>query len=98
MAARLADAAVLENDEQRIAAWSVVPTGARNREAIARARDEVLRTAGVSTRDLVATVATGYGRNRVEGRIASVTEIYCSSNSTASKTSKPLENNLTSAM
>jgi predicted CoA-substrate-specific enzyme activase len=69
--------AVLITGEQRIAAWSVVPTGARNREAIARARDEVLRSAGVSTRDLAATIATGYGRNRVEDRLGSVTEITC---------------------
>jgi predicted CoA-substrate-specific enzyme activase len=69
--------AVLITDEERIVAWSVVPTGARNREAIARARDEVLRAAGVSAQDLAATIATGYGRNRVEGRLASVTEITC---------------------
>jgi hypothetical protein len=39
--------AVLITDEERIVAWSVVPTGARNCEAIARARDEVLRAAGI---------------------------------------------------
>ncbi|MHC4108864.1 MAG: acyl-CoA dehydratase activase, partial [Planctomycetota bacterium] len=69
--------AVLIADEEQIVAWSVVPTGARNREAIVRARDEVLRAAGVRPENLAATIATGYGRNRVEGRLASITEITC---------------------
>ncbi len=69
--------AALVDDEERLVAWSVVPTGARNVQAIARARKEVLEAAGVEPGDLKATVATGYGRDRVEGRAASVTEITC---------------------
>jgi predicted CoA-substrate-specific enzyme activase len=69
--------AVLLSDQEQVVAWSVVPTGARNREAIARARDETLRSAGVQPQQILATVATGYGRNRVEGRLGSVTEITC---------------------
>ena len=70
------DAVLVDDDEQIIAA-SVVPTGARNVVAINRARDEVFAKAGASIDDLAATVATGYGRNRVDGRLASVTEITC---------------------
>ena len=68
---------VLIDDQERIVAWSVVPTGARNRQAIARARDEVARAAGLPPDALTSLVATGYGRNRVEGRSGSVTEITC---------------------
>lgn len=69
--------AVIIDDAEKVVAWSVVPTGARNIEAIARSRDEVLRAAGLAEADLKALIATGYGRNRVEGRVASVTEITC---------------------
>ncbi len=69
--------AVLLDEQGRTAAWSVVPTGARNQEAIERARAEVLQSAGVTAKDLGAVIATGYGRDRVEGRLASVTEITC---------------------
>jgi len=60
-----------------IVASTVVPTGARNREAIARATDEVLWIAGITRADITAVVSTGYGRDRVEGRLSSVTEITC---------------------
>jgi predicted CoA-substrate-specific enzyme activase len=69
--------AVLIDEDVRMTAWSVVPTGARNREAIDRARSEALREAGLEVEDLAAVVATGYGRDRVEERLASVTEITC---------------------
>jgi len=55
----------------------VVPTGARNREAIARATDEVMQAAGITEEQISATVSTGYGRDRVEKRLAAVTEITC---------------------
>ncbi len=55
----------------------MVPTGARNREAIARATEEVLHLAGLSEADIKATVSTGYGRDRVDKRLAAVTEITC---------------------
>jgi predicted CoA-substrate-specific enzyme activase len=70
------DAALID-EGSRLVASSVVPTGARNRLAIERARDEVLRSAGVDAGAVTAVVATGYGRDRVEGRSASVTEITC---------------------
>ncbi len=69
--------AVLIDDRRQVVAWSVVPTGARNAEAIRRAKEEVLSRAGVSPDRVVSTVSTGYGRNRVPGRAAAVTEITC---------------------
>ena len=69
--------AVLIDDEARTLAWAVVPTGARNIEAIGRARATVLEAASLAPDAVIATVATGYGRNRVEGRLAAVTEITC---------------------
>ncbi len=69
--------AVLIDGGSEIVASTVIPTGARNREAIARATDEVLWTAGISRADIAAVVSTGYGRDRVEDRLTSVTEITC---------------------
>ncbi len=69
--------AVLIDGNENILASSVVPTGAKNLEAIKRVKDEVLNIAGVSEKDLHATVSTGYGRNRVEDRMTAVTEITC---------------------
>ncbi len=69
--------AVLIDDDEHIVQWTVVPTGARNQAAIARAKAEVLASAGVDEASLLGLVATGYGRNRVDGRMASVTEITC---------------------
>ncbi|RJO63924.1 MAG: 2-hydroxyglutaryl-CoA dehydratase [Myxococcales bacterium] len=69
--------AVLIGENAAILASSVVPTGSRNREAIDRATSEVLRDAGLARSDIGAMVSTGYGRDRVEQRLASVTEITC---------------------
>jgi predicted CoA-substrate-specific enzyme activase len=69
--------AVVMNDKDEIVASTVVPTGARNIEAIAHARAEVLRSSNISSDEITAVVATGYGRERVDGRLASVTEITC---------------------
>jgi (R)-2-hydroxyacyl-CoA dehydratese activating ATPase len=69
--------AVLLDQKGTVLASSVVPTGARNREAIARATQEVLNIAKLSEGDVKATVSTGYGRDRIENRLAAVTEITC---------------------
>jgi len=69
--------AVLLGQNGNILAASVVPTGARNREAIARATQEVLEIARISESDVRATVSTGYGRDRVDNKLAAVTEITC---------------------
>ena len=70
------DAVVIDENEQLLA-WAVVPTGARNIESIARARAEALAKAGIDESAQVATVATGYGRARVDEALAAVTEITC---------------------
>jgi len=69
--------AVLIDGDGEVVAWAVVPTGARNTVAIDRARDEVVGKAGASPDQLGAVIATGYGRDRVDGRLGSVTEITC---------------------
>ena len=69
--------AVLVDGTGRLIAWTVVPTGARTAVAVDRARAEVLDKAGLTASDVVAMVATGYGRNRVEGKLKAVTEITC---------------------
>lgn len=69
--------AVLLDGEGQVVSWAVVPTGARHVEAMSRARAEALARAGARDEDIVAVVSTGYGRERVEGRLAAVTEIAC---------------------
>lgn len=69
--------AVLIDDDKKVVAWSVVPTGVRNLAAIDRAKAEVLDKAGILEPDIKAIISTGYGRNRVENRTSSVTEITC---------------------
>lgn len=69
--------AVLVDNSGHVLATTVVPTGARNQEAIDRATREVLAQAKVAREAVRAVISTGYGRNRVEDRMASVTEITC---------------------
>lgn len=70
------DAVIVDGDGQVVAS-SVVPTGARNAEAIARSKAEALAASGLAEGDIAALVSTGYGRRRVEGRARAVTEISC---------------------
>lgn len=69
--------AVIIDEANRVVAQAVVPTGARNREAIARVRDEVYRRSGLAQEQIVAVVSTGYGREQVDDRTGAVTEISC---------------------
>jgi predicted CoA-substrate-specific enzyme activase len=68
---------VLIDARGEVLADAVVPTGARNLEAIERVRREILQAAGLKDAAIRATVSTGYGRDRVERRLAAVTEITC---------------------
>ena len=70
------DAVLIDHNNQILAA-AVVPTGARNQEAIRDVRKTVIRKAGISDNQIQATVSTGYGRDRVDDRLAAVTEISC---------------------
>ncbi len=69
--------AVLIDAAGCVAASGVVPTGAKNREAIARVTAEVCRGAGIGPGAILGVVSTGYGRDRVDDRLAAVTEITC---------------------
>ena len=69
--------AVLIDEANNVCASMVVPTGARNQEAIQRAKSGVLQLLDLDETAIKATVSTGYGRNRVDDRLASVTEITC---------------------
>jgi predicted CoA-substrate-specific enzyme activase len=69
--------AVLIDSQKNMIASAVVPTGARNRESIALVTELVLGRANISNRDLKATVSTGYGRNMVDDKLVSITEITC---------------------
>jgi predicted CoA-substrate-specific enzyme activase len=69
--------AVLIDQDAGVIASTVVPTGARNVEAIERATGEILAKANLSSSDITSTVSTGYGRDRVKNRKAAVTEITC---------------------
>ena len=69
--------AVLIDAAGGMLAAAVVPTGARNKEAIRRVTDEVVRSSGIPHSGIRAVVSTGYGRDRVEERLTAVTEISC---------------------
>jgi len=68
---------VLIDQTGSIQSAAVVPSGADNQEAAAAATAQALQAANLSPDRIKATISTGYGRNRVENRTASVTEITC---------------------
>ncbi len=69
--------AVLLDERKKVLASAVVPTGAKNLEAIERVKKKVFEAGSISEKDVSATVATGYGRNRVQEKLTAVTEITC---------------------
>ncbi|MEJ2639985.1 MAG: acyl-CoA dehydratase activase [Desulfosarcinaceae bacterium] len=69
--------AVLMGPDGMVLAAAVVPTGARNQEAVHRVVDAVLKEAKIAKDRIRAIVATGYGRAQVAERRFSVTEITC---------------------
>ncbi len=68
---------VLLDGDRNVASASIVPTGASIRKAAREALDAALSIACASTAEIVYTVATGYGRERVEFADHRVTEITC---------------------
>ncbi len=68
---------VIIDQTSGIVASAVVPTGARNVKAIERSKADAMSLAGLIDEDIAALVSTGYGRRRVAGRSAAVTEISC---------------------
>lgn len=69
--------AVIVDENENVCASTVVLTGARNLEAIQKATEEVLTQANLKIDQIKATIATGYGRERVPNHTAAVTEITC---------------------
>jgi predicted CoA-substrate-specific enzyme activase len=68
---------VVIDDLGAVLASEIVSTGARSRVAVERALGAVQGRLGIGREDLAGLVATGYGRERVEGRSHSFTEITC---------------------
>jgi predicted CoA-substrate-specific enzyme activase len=69
--------AVLIDEEGRILAYSVQPTGASSVKAATSAFEEALRSAGIPSGAVRRLVSTGYGRARVDFAAEQVTEITC---------------------
>jgi predicted CoA-substrate-specific enzyme activase len=76
-AGSLSTDAVLLDGEGRLAGEAVVATGASIASAVRDALDSALAAAGGRREDVAFLVATGYGRDRVEGAHLRVTEITC---------------------
>ncbi len=68
---------VLLSPDRNLAGSAVTATGASIRKAVREALDTALSAAGATEEDIVFTVATGYGRERVESADQRVTEITC---------------------
>jgi predicted CoA-substrate-specific enzyme activase len=69
--------AVIIDEAANVVSSSVVLTGARSRNAIESAFGKALESADLTTDSLAALISTGYGREQVEGRLKSITEISC---------------------
>ncbi len=69
--------AVLIDEKKNILSSSVILTGVKNIEAIAKVKKNVLETSGILEKEISSIISTGYGRTRVEGRDGAVTEITC---------------------
>ena len=69
--------AVIVDGSGSIVASVIVPTGAKASAGARRAVDEVLEQAGLADGDLTLRVATGYGRDNIEGMDGAITEITC---------------------
>jgi len=69
--------AVLIDDNERIQASSVLPTGNNSQEAGTRAFQSALGKAGISEKEVTGILATGYSRARVREAGGAKTEISC---------------------
>jgi predicted CoA-substrate-specific enzyme activase len=68
---------VLLDSDRAVVGSAVIATGASIRRASQEALEAALSAAEASEADIVFTVATGYGRDRVESADQRVTEITC---------------------
>jgi len=69
--------AVLIDEEKNILSSSVIPTGVKNIESIARVKKNILDVSGIMEKNIRSIISTGYGRTRVKERDGAVTEITC---------------------
>jgi len=69
--------AVIIDESARIVSSAIVLTGARSRAAIETAYRDALGAAGLNGGQVAGLISTGYGRQQVEGRLKSITEISC---------------------
>jgi predicted CoA-substrate-specific enzyme activase len=70
------DAVIIDESAQLISS-AIVLTGARSRSAIETAYGNALQAAGLRSDQVAGLISTGYGREQVQGRIKSITEISC---------------------
>ena len=70
------DVVILDQDKN-IVAKVILPTGAGASNGAQRALEQALQQAGLTEKDLTATVTTGYGRAAIERGDQSITEITC---------------------
>jgi predicted CoA-substrate-specific enzyme activase len=68
---------VLLDPERNVLGSAITATGASTRKAAGEALRTALSAAGAEEGDIVCTVATGYGRERIESADLRVTEITC---------------------
>jgi len=68
---------VIIDESANVVSFAIVLTGARSRGAIEAAYAAVLEGAGLKKQDISGLISTGYGREQVDGRIKSITEISC---------------------
>jgi predicted CoA-substrate-specific enzyme activase len=73
----LAAKGVLVDDEGRMAAWTVIPSGHDHPGVAEEVTRAVLEAAGVGPEALLGTVGTGYGRSSIARADRRVTEITC---------------------
>ena len=69
--------AVIIDESANIVSSAIVLTGARSRNAIENAYTIVLEETGISADQVSGLISTGYGREQVERRLKSITEISC---------------------
>lgn len=71
-----AKAAVVDQD-RRLVAWSVIDKGVMIEEGAREAVGDCLAQAGLTAEDIAVTIATGYGRRKLDIAQRTITEITC---------------------
>jgi predicted CoA-substrate-specific enzyme activase len=69
--------AVVVDQDKRIVAWSVIDKGVMIEEGAREAVADCLNQAGLRYEDIAVTIATGYGRRKLDIAQRTITEITC---------------------